>query len=116
MSPDGRDRDRQRLITDTVIRHLALDEADLRARVAELEGDLHIYREIATEAIHALAAVTRDRNRQGDERLGVITENRHLREHLTRLQTDAADTESAQTLVATWPGRSGPAPRDGDEA
>lgn len=54
---------------------LAIEEAV--ARIADLEHDLIVYRELAVEAIHALHHVTRQRDR-------LRCENRALREQLKR--------------------------------
>jgi chromosome segregation ATPase len=65
--------------TDLVIAELADSEARLLERVVDLEGDLSVYRELLSEALTALRAVTatRDRLRQDRER---------LREDLQRLR------------------------------
>ena len=56
---------------DLVIEALADDEALLRERVASLEADVAGYRDLAIEGIHALRALTieRDRLREANQRL-----------------------------------------------
>lgn len=56
---------------DLVIEALADDEALLRERVASLEADIAGYRDLALEGIHALRALTieRDRLRAANQRL-----------------------------------------------
>jgi hypothetical protein len=73
---------RDRLVADTVIRTLAASEADLLERVADLERDNVTLRELVREAIHALHAVTKDRDRQRDGRITAINEIRDLRARL----------------------------------
>jgi hypothetical protein len=45
------------------IEHLTDAEAELRERVADLEADVQAYRLLAQQAIHALAALTGERDR-----------------------------------------------------
>jgi hypothetical protein len=65
-----------------VVEHLALDEADLRARVRELEADLVTYRDLLRQALAVAHDVTTDRDRLRERYHQTLTENRTLREAL----------------------------------
>lgn len=78
-------------VADTALEHLALDEADLRERVGELEGDVVTYRSIAVEAIHALHQLTQQVRRVRDE-------NRHLRAQVRAAVSGRTIAEERQTL------------------
>jgi hypothetical protein len=69
---------------DLALEHLAADEAALRARVRSLEADVLAYRALSQQTIHALASVTRHRDRQRDELHRLREENRWLRGELMR--------------------------------
>ena len=66
-------------VGDMTIEHLALCEQELLERVAHLEADRQSYQELAQASIHALAAVTRERN-AARRRIRILQEeNRALR-------------------------------------
>lgn len=66
-------------VCDTVIQHLAADEALLRERVAELEGDVVTYRNLLQESLHVLHDVTLDRDRLRERYHHALDELRTLR-------------------------------------
>jgi hypothetical protein len=63
---------------DLMITDLALSEAELLKRVASLEAEVAIYRELALQAIHALHDVTADRNRLRAQHHRLLDECRAL--------------------------------------
>lgn len=75
-------------VADVVAEHLALDRAELIDRVADLEAERASYRDLAQQAVHALAALTRERDRLRADRLVTLNENRDLRARIK-----AADAE-----------------------
>jgi hypothetical protein len=70
-------------VADAVIHHLALDEAEWRARVVELEADLVAYRELLQLALAVAHDVTVDRNQLRDRYHQTLDKNRRLRAALT---------------------------------
>jgi hypothetical protein len=71
--------DRDRLVTDAVIHHLALDEADLRARIADLEADNSTLREMLQASLDVAHILTRERNDYRTCYHAALDENRQLR-------------------------------------
>ncbi len=55
-----RERDR---VNELLREHYALELLELRERVSDLESERDSYRELAQEAVHALHAVTEQRDR-----------------------------------------------------
>jgi hypothetical protein len=74
---------------DLALVDLADAEAALAERVADLELDVHAYRELALQAIHALHDVTAERDRLRASHRQLHDEYRALREQLLR-QAEAA--------------------------
>jgi hypothetical protein len=73
-----------RVVDDLIIQHLADTEAELRARVADLEADLDAYRLLAKAAIDRCAALTITTTRQRDRLIAITDELRAL--HALRQQ------------------------------
>jgi len=65
---------------DLTIMALADDEAELRARVVDLEAERESYRELAQEAIQTLARLTTKHRRLTQAYYRLREENRSLRE------------------------------------
>ena len=72
-------------ICDLVTEHLALSEAELRERVAELEADVRAYRELARAAVHALHDLTVERTRLRERLRSAIEELRKLHDQRRRM-------------------------------
>lgn len=64
---------------DLVIEALALSEAELLQRVADLEADVAVYRELAQAGIHELHELTLSHERLRDQHQRLLDEYRHLR-------------------------------------
>lgn len=73
-------------VCDTVITHLAAAEAELRARVLELEGDIAIYRALLRSALDVAHELT-DYRRKYHE---ALDDNRRLRADLRACQLGRA--------------------------
>jgi hypothetical protein len=58
----------------------ALEILILRDRIADLQADVRIYREIATAGVHALHAITRERDRLRTDVRELRTDLKFLRE------------------------------------
>jgi hypothetical protein len=71
-------------VSDGVIDHLALSEAELLERVASLESDVATYRDLALTGITALADLTARHTRLRADRDRLLAEFRRLREFLLR--------------------------------
>lgn len=61
------------------LEHLAADECELRARVAELETDLVTYRALLCEALQVAHELTVDRDRLREKYHAALNELRALR-------------------------------------
>ena len=72
------------LVANAVCEMLALSEAELLERVASLEADVAVYRELALAGVQALADLTVRHARLRDDRARLLDEYRRLREHLIR--------------------------------
>lgn len=75
-------------VSDMVIRDLALSEADLLNRLAAAESDRRVYRELAQQALHALARLRQER----DQAQATVL---HLRDELRRYCASQASPERA---------------------
>src|SRR5579864_9171641 len=71
-------------VADGVIEHLALSEAELAESNASLAEDVQSYRELAVEAIHALADLRLKHQRLQDNHYRLIDEYRELRAAVMR--------------------------------
>jgi len=73
---------------DLVIETLALSEAELLDRVAELEADVQVYRELALAGFDALRSLTRSHERLREQHQRVRDDYRALLEQLLHAGTD----------------------------
>lgn len=73
---------------DLVAEYLAADERALLDRIASMEADAAVLRELLSVALERLYAVTAQRDRLREQVHRLASENRRLREQL--LQDDAA--------------------------
>jgi hypothetical protein len=69
--------DRDRLVTDAVIHHLALDEAD--SRVADLEADKRTLREMLQASLDVAYVLTKERDDYRRKYHDALDANRALR-------------------------------------
>ena len=69
---------------DLVIETLADDEAALLERLASLENDIRIYRELAQQALHELHHLTRRHDRLREQHARLLDEFRFLRAQTMR--------------------------------
>lgn len=70
--------DRFVTVAELVIEDLALSEADLRARVADLEGDVVTYRNLLQVALAVSADLTNDRDRLRSRYHALLDERRRV--------------------------------------
>ena len=64
---------------DLVIETMAADEVLLLERLASVEADRGVYRELAQQAIHALHDANRQRDRLREQHHRLLDQYRHLR-------------------------------------
>lgn len=82
--------DRERLVANAVIQHLAADEADLRARVTELEADVFTLREQVRAALDVAHDLTTERDELRRRYHAALDEARQLRADLRACQLGRA--------------------------
>lgn len=73
-------------VVEAALRHLALDEADGRARLLDEVANRLTYREMCLEAIRALAHVIRDLNRLRESHHAALDAGRRLRDENRQLR------------------------------
>lgn len=76
---------------DLVIETLAMSEAELRERVAELEADVRSYIELSHEAIHALHVLTLQHDRKAATIIRLTKALREARAQIADLTQQIGD-------------------------